>query len=167
MVDNFSRMDSIQQRRGGIVSLSPAQTPRSSDKSARESRSSESNSTNRNDKEKGVNVQVILRCRPLSEDEARIHTPVVISCNENRREVAATQSIAGKHIDRHFAFDKVFGPASQQKDLYDQAICPIVFEVLEGYNCTIFAYGQTGTGKTYTMEGGARKKVGSSKTNLT
>ncbi|ESQ37425.1 hypothetical protein EUTSA_v10002384mg [Eutrema salsugineum] len=160
MVDNISRMDSMQQRRGGIVSLSPAQTPRSSDKSARESRSSESNSTNRNDKEKGVNVQVLLRCRPLSEDEARVHTPVVISCNEHRREVAATQSIAGKHIDRHFAFDKVFGPASQQKDLYDQAICPIVFEVLEGYNCTIFAYGQTGTGKTYTMEGGARKKNG-------
>lgn len=45
--------------------------------------------------------------RPLSEDEARLHTPVVISCNEHRREVAATQSIAGKHIDRHFAFDKV------------------------------------------------------------
>lgn len=45
--------------------------------------------------------------RPLSEDEARIHTPVVISYNENRREVAATQSIAGKHIDRHFTFDKV------------------------------------------------------------
>ncbi|XP_013602855.1 PREDICTED: 125 kDa kinesin-related protein [Brassica oleracea var. oleracea] len=161
MVDNFSRTDSMQQRRGGGgVSLSPAQTPRSSDKLARESRSSDSNSTNRNDKEKGVNVQVILRCRPLSEDEARLHTPVVISCNEHRREVAATQSIAGKHIDRHFAFDKVFGPASQQKDLYDQAICPIVFEVLEGYNCTIFAYGQTGTGKTYTMEGGARKKNG-------
>ncbi|CAH8387090.1 unnamed protein product [Eruca vesicaria subsp. sativa] len=161
MVDNFSRSDSMQQRRGGgVASLSPAQTPRSSDKSARESRSSDSNSTNRNDKEKGVNVQVILRCRPLSEEEARLHTPVVISCNEHRREVAATQSIAGKHIDRHFAFDKVFGPASQQKDLYDQAICPIVFEVLEGYNCTIFAYGQTGTGKTYTMEGGARKKNG-------
>lgn len=61
---------------------------------------------------------------------------------------------------------QVFGPASQQKDLYDQAICPIVFEVLEGYNCTIFAYGQTGTGKTYTMEGGARKKVASSSKNL-
>lgn len=63
MVDNISRMDSMQQRRGGIVSLSPAQTPRSSDKSARDSRSSESNSNTRNDKEKGVNVQVILRCR--------------------------------------------------------------------------------------------------------
>ncbi len=32
------------------------------------------------------------------------------------------------------------------------AIAPIVEEVLEGFNCTIFAYGQTGTGKTYTME---------------
>lgn len=56
-------------------------------------------------------------------------------------------------------FVQVFGPTSQQKDLYVQAVYPIVNEVLEGYNCTIFAYGQTGTGKTYTMEGGARKKV--------
>jgi kinesin family protein 11 len=32
-------------------------------------------------------------------------------------------------------------------------VFPIVQEVLEGYNCTLFAYGQTGTGKTYTMEG--------------
>ena len=57
---------------------------------------------------------------------------------------------------------QVFGPTSKQKDLFDHAISPIVNEVLEGYNCTIFAYGQTGTGKTYTMEGGARKKVRSS-----
>lgn len=34
---------------------------------------------------------------------------------------------------------------------------PIVNEVLEGFNCTIFAYGQTGTGKTYTMEGECKK----------
>jgi len=51
----------------------------------------------------------------------------------------------------------VFGPQSRQEDLYDQAVVPIVNEVLEGYNCTIFAYGQTGTGKTYTMEGAGRK----------
>jgi len=37
--------------------------------------------------------------------------------------------------------------------LYDSAISPIVDEVLEGFNCTIFAYGQTGTGKTHTMTG--------------
>lgn len=54
-------------------------------------------------------------------------------------------------------FCQVFGPNSLQKDLFDQAVVPIVNEVLEGFNCTIFAYGQTGTGKTYTMEGAGRK----------
>lgn len=161
-------MDSSSQQRrgGGIVSQSPSpspsQTPRSTDKAARDLRSgdSHSNSSTKQDKEKGVNVQVIVRCRPLSEDELRVHTPVVISCNEGRREVSAVQNIANKQIDRNFLFDKVFGPASKQKELYDSAVSPIVYEVLEGYNCTIFAYGQTGTGKTYTMEGGARKKNG-------
>ncbi|CAK7331674.1 unnamed protein product [Dovyalis caffra] len=163
-------MDSSSHHRrgggGGMVSLSPSpsHTPRSTDKSARDLRSGDfnahSNSSSKHDKEKGVNVQVIVRCRPLSEDELRVHTPVVISCNEGRREVSAVQNIANKQIDRTFLFDKVFGPASKQKDLYDLAVSPIVYEVLEGYNCTIFAYGQTGTGKTYTMEGGARKKNG-------
>jgi kinesin family protein 11 len=54
---------------------------------------------------------------------------------------------------------QVFGPDSQQERVYQQAISPIVTEVLEGFNCTIFAYGQTGTGKTYTMEGGPRNSV--------
>jgi hypothetical protein len=44
----------------------------------------------------------------MNEDEMRLHTPVVISCNEGRREVAAVQSIANKQIDRTFVFDKVF-----------------------------------------------------------
>ncbi|KAK8550966.1 hypothetical protein V6N13_119465 [Hibiscus sabdariffa] len=154
-------MESSQhQRRGGLVSLSPSQTPRSNDRSARDLRSGDSNSSSKHDKDKGVNVQVILRCRPLSADEMRIHTPVVISCNENRREVCAVQNIANKQIDRTFLFDKIFGSSSQQKELFELAVSPIVNEVLEGYNCTIFAYGQTGTGKTYTMEGGARKKNG-------
>lgn len=41
---------------------------------------------------------------------------------------------------------QVFRPECTQKDLYGQAIEPIVKEMLEGFNCTIFAYGQTGTG---------------------
>lgn len=56
----------------------------------------------------------------------------------------------------------MFGPASQQKYLYDHVVAPIINDAHEGYNCTIFAYGQTGTGKTYTkeMEGeGRREKV--------
>jgi kinesin family member 11 len=38
-------------------------------------------------------------------------------------------------------------------EIYNQVVRPVVLEVIEGYNCTIFAYGQTGTGKTFTMEG--------------
>ncbi|CAI9301085.1 unnamed protein product [Lactuca saligna] len=93
----------------------------------------------------------------FSDDELRNNAPQVVTCNEYQREVAVSQSIAGKQIDRVFTFDKVFGPTSQQKDLYEQAITPIVNEVLEGFNCTIFAYGQTGTGKTYTMEGECKR----------
>ncbi|KAH8504742.1 hypothetical protein H0E87_012111 [Populus deltoides] len=111
----------------------------------------------RHEKEKGVNVQVLLRCRPFSEDELRNNAPQVVTCNDYQREVAVSQNIAGKHIDRVFTFDKVFGPSAQQKDLYEQAVVPIVNEVLEGFNCTIFAYGQTGTGKTYTMEGECKR----------
>uniref|UniRef100_A0A0D9WC38 Kinesin motor domain-containing protein n=1 Tax=Leersia perrieri TaxID=77586 RepID=A0A0D9WC38_9ORYZ len=150
-------------KRSGLTSPSP----KSVEKSGRDLRSggdanggtnTNSNSIPKGDKEKGVNVQVILRCRPMSDEETKSNTPIVISCNERRREVAATQIIANKQIDRTFAFDKVFGPSSKQKDLFEQSISPIVNEVLEGYNCTIFAYGQTGTGKTYTMEGGGTRK---------
>nr|CAB3499878.1 unnamed protein product [Digitaria exilis] len=52
---------------------------------------------------------------------------------------------------------QVFGPKSQQQEVFNHAVVPLVNEVLDGYNCTIFAYGQTGTGKTYTMEGGGGK----------
>ncbi|GLT89628.1 hypothetical protein SLE2022_076050 [Rubroshorea leprosula] len=117
------------------------------------------NST-RQDRDKEVNVQVLLRCRPLSEDEQRSNVPRVISCNEHKREVTVLQHVANKQVDRIFTFDKVFGPKAQQRTIYDQAIVPIVNEVLDGFNCTVFAYGQTGTGKTYTMEGGMRNKGG-------
>ncbi|KAK9822824.1 hypothetical protein WJX81_005423 [Elliptochloris bilobata] len=103
-----------------------------------------------------VNVQVILRCRPCNKDEVASRVPQVIACNEAAREVTLYQSVGSKQLGRSFHFDKVFAPESGQEKLYTQAIAPIVEEVLEGFNCTIFAYGQTGTGKTYTMEGGAR-----------
>ncbi|KAK4759636.1 hypothetical protein SAY87_022767 [Trapa incisa] len=112
------------------------------------------------DRDKEVNVQVLLRCRPLNEDEQKMNVLKVISCNESRREVNVLQSFASKQIDKVFTFDKVFGPKAQQRSIYDQAVAPIVNEVLDGFNCTIFAYGQTGTGKTYTMEGGMRNKAG-------
>ncbi|XP_061351325.1 kinesin-like protein KIN-5B [Gastrolobium bilobum] len=143
---------------GMTASPSPFLTPRP-ERRRPDSRGSDWNS-NRQDKDKETNVQVLLRCRPLSDDEQRSNVPKVVSCNENKREVTVMQTVANKQVDRVFTFDKVFGPKSQQRSIYDQAIAPIVNEVLDGFNCTVFAYGQTGTGKTYTMEGGMRKKGG-------
>ena len=51
------------------------------------------------------------------------------------------------------SFDKVFGPRTTQEDVFKYAE-PDIKNVLGGFNNTIFAYGQTGTGKTYTMLGG-------------
>ena len=55
---------------------------------------------------------------------------------------------------RTFSYDKVFGPSSKQVDLFQSIGGPQVKDVLEGFNGTIFAYGQTGAGKSFTMLGG-------------
>jgi len=52
-----------------------------------------------------------------------------------------------------FTYDGIFGPTSTQMDVYNTVVSPLLKEVIAGYNCTVFVYGQTGTGKTYTMEG--------------
>ncbi|QQP40262.1 Kinesin-like protein, partial [Caligus rogercresseyi] len=52
-----------------------------------------------------------------------------------------------------FSFDSVYDAGSSQEEVYEESFKPIVDSVLEGFNGTIFAYGQTGTGKTWTVEG--------------
>lgn len=52
-----------------------------------------------------------------------------------------------------YLFDKVFKPNATQEKVYGEAAKSIVSDVLAGYNGTIFAYGQTSSGKTHTMEG--------------
>ena len=54
---------------------------------------------------------------------------------------------------KEFTFDAVFPPGVSQEDIYDSTGRDIVDRVLEGFNGTVFAYGQTGAGKTYTMVG--------------
>uniref|UniRef100_A0A8C1U523 Kinesin-like protein n=1 Tax=Cyprinus carpio TaxID=7962 RepID=A0A8C1U523_CYPCA len=52
-----------------------------------------------------------------------------------------------------YIFDRVFPPNTTQEQVYDTCAKQIVKDVLDGYNGTIFAYGQTSSGKTHTMEG--------------
>jgi len=50
--------------------------------------------------------------------------------------------------EKTYSFDSVFGPEADQGMVYQNVVGPVLKEVMSGYNCTIFAYGQTGTGKT-------------------
>jgi len=52
-----------------------------------------------------------------------------------------------------FSFDYTYDYKSTQELIFNQTAKPIIESVMQGYNGTIFAYGQTGTGKTHTMEG--------------
>ena len=53
-----------------------------------------------------------------------------------------------------FNADQFFVDSSTQNDLYDKIASPLVFSALQGYSGTIFAYGPTSSGKTFTMRGG-------------
>uniref|UniRef100_A0A8C9JWH1 Kinesin-like protein KIF21A n=1 Tax=Panthera tigris altaica TaxID=74533 RepID=A0A8C9JWH1_PANTA len=63
----------------------------------------------------------------------------------------AKEKIEGCHIYKAFTFDYVFDIDSQQEQIYTQCIEKLIEGCFEGYNATVFAYGQTGAGKTYTM----------------
>jgi hypothetical protein len=52
-----------------------------------------------------------------------------------------------------YSFDYVYDQDSTQEFVYENTARSAVQSILEGYNATVLAYGQTGTGKTYTMEG--------------
>lgn len=100
-----------------------------------------------------TNVQVAVRCRPPNADEKKSGQPLVVTNDQEARTVAASYGAPGKKFSKNFTFDKVFGMYSTQDEVFKGIVKPIVQEVLEGFNCTIFAYGQTGTGKTHTMQG--------------
>ncbi|CAJ0915581.1 14914_t:CDS:2, partial [Entrophospora sp. SA101] len=58
-----------------------------------------------------------------------------------------------KNILKEYELDHVFKPDSTQGQVYTEVAADIIQSVVDGYNCCIFAYGQTGAGKTYTMQG--------------
>ncbi|TEA28871.1 hypothetical protein DBR06_SOUSAS4010088, partial [Sousa chinensis] len=99
------------------------------------------------------NVKVVVRCRPLNDREKSMCYKQAVSVDEMRGTITVHKTDSSNEPPKTFTFDTVFGPESKQLDVYNLTARPIIDSVLEGYNGTIFAYGQTGTGKTFTMEG--------------
>ncbi|MQL76669.1 hypothetical protein Taro_009071 [Colocasia esculenta] len=96
------------------------------------------------------NIRVFCRCRPLSKEEVASGYATVIDF-EGAKDGDLGLSVAGS-TKRIFRFDRVYAPKDDQVNVFADA-SPLVTSVLDGYNVCIFAYGQTGTGKTFTMEG--------------
>ncbi|KAL8730827.1 MAG: hypothetical protein Q9181_004518 [Wetmoreana brouardii] len=96
----------------------------------------------------GNTIKVVARFRPPNKAEIASGGDTIVgfetedTCHINSREAAGA-----------FTFDRVFDTQSRQTDVFDFSIRSTVDDILNGYNGTVFAYGQTGAGKSYTMMG--------------
>jgi kinesin family protein 5 len=121
----------------------------------------------------GTNVRVVCRVRPLNSKEQALLENAKYDAKGNKiRETCTEFNPADKTAitvytqaekldksssdpyDKHtFNFDYVFDTSTDQKTTYEIAGKPLVESVLEGFNGTILTYGQTSSGKTFTMQG--------------
>ena len=94
------------------------------------------------------NINVVCRFRPLNEQEleksssqcAQFPNSSTVIINQNETQLT-------------FNFDRVFPPSSTQEEIYEFSAKHVVESVMQGFNGTILAYGQTSSGKTFTMTG--------------
>ncbi|ORY06953.1 kinesin-domain-containing protein [Basidiobolus meristosporus CBS 931.73] len=109
---------------------------------------------NLNSSQGPLTVQVAVRVRPIQPNErikgARGNTEVLGYTPE-----APIVSVIPHN--RQFTYDHVFGPAAGQSDIYSQSVLHLMDKFIQGFNATILAYGQTSSGKTFTMGTGSRK----------
>ncbi|CAM6124516.1 unnamed protein product [Calypogeia fissa] len=93
------------------------------------------------------NILVSIRVRPLSKQEASRGNPWKLTPK------SIALSSGGSLSGQTYYFDRVFDPSSKTVDIYDAHTKKIISSAIRGFNGTIFAYGQTSSGKTYTMRG--------------
>jgi len=105
--------------------------------------SSGQNTNSNNDEE---NITCYVRCRPLNQRELELGANCIDISKDKK-------SITLKNYDNNYTYDKIFPAETDQKTIFNEIGLPLVKKFLSGYNSTIFAYGQTGTGKTHTIIG--------------
>ncbi|XP_077169666.1 kinesin-like protein KIF18B isoform X2 [Paroedura picta] len=114
-------------------------------------------------------VSVVVRVRPQTSWEQESSRPSVVHVVSDRllvfdpEETSPPGILAGfqgldaaprrKGKDLKFVFDRVFGEGATQAEVFENTTQEILDGVLNGYNCSVFAYGATGAGKTHTMLG--------------
>eukprot|EP00959_Pyramimonas_sp_CCMP1952_P440660 9225848-Pyramimonas_sp.AAC.1 len=110
-------------------------------------------------------IQVVVRVRPVLENDGDESPAVTCDPTKSRVQVLAPQRDAKDSISRgsgtaarQFSFDAALGASASQTDVYNACnIERLVNSALEGYSVTIFAFGQTGAGKTFSLAGPSGK----------
>ncbi|CAH1413938.1 unnamed protein product [Lactuca virosa] len=99
------------------------------------------------------NIKVFCRTRPLFEDEG----PSVVEFPDDYTIRVNTGDDAVSNPKKDYEFDRVYGPHVGQAEFFTD-VQPFVQSALDGHNVSIFAYGQTCSGKTHTMEGSSHDR---------
>ncbi|XP_067886483.1 centromere-associated protein E isoform X2 [Heterodontus francisci] len=99
-------------------------------------------------------VQVCVRVRPPNDRENSLQGGSTAEAPQIHWK-ADSQTISQISGARSFSFDRVFHAEETTQTVYNEVAHSIVRSITQGYNGTIFAYGQTSSGKTYTMMGNA------------
>lgn len=89
------------------------------------------------------NVRVICRIRPTNQKEISSGGITCVKYSD------VSIEIMHESAQSNFNFDRIFGADSTQVQVFEESARPLIGDVLSGYNATIFAYGQTGTGKVF------------------
>ena len=113
--------------------------------------------------DKKSSITVAVRVRPLNKNELEV-TPVesIKIVSSNSLIVASDPNSVNKKTnlikEHQFFFDYVFSQTATQEEVYKNTTQNLLPGIIEGYNATVFAYGATGSGKTYTMLGTVQKE---------
>ncbi|KAG1342271.1 putative Kinesin-like protein KIN-14L [Cocos nucifera] len=99
------------------------------------------------------NVKVFCRTRPLFEDEG----PSIVEFPDEFTIRINTGDDSLTNPKKDYEFDRVYGPHVGQGEFF-RDVQPFVQSALDGYNVSVFAYGQSRSGKTHTMEGSSHER---------
>ncbi|KAI5969608.1 CIN8 [Candida margitis] len=119
------------------------------------------------------NIQVVVRCRGRNQQEIAAKSPIVLDLTDDTysttepyismNQLSSSNGINGRASTTHdtasnisqktYKFDQIYGSQADQDLIYSHVALPLLSDFLQGTNVSVLAYGQTGTGKTYTMCG--------------
>ena len=139
----------------------------------KEQKSFKKNNANNNNNNNSYddNLKVYIRVRPplMREKDSSLPFRSVASVSEDKTTISLIEYLGfefdealkqkeiidnpSNFLPHPYTFDHIFDMDSTQDDVYKISAVPAVESLISGFNSTIFAYGQTGTGKTYTMGG--------------